>query len=50
MRAIVIAGNLRKTLNNKLLMACFDAIKLNKETEKYQLVHDKLTNDTLPAI
>jgi hypothetical protein len=30
-----MAGNLNKTLKNKILASCFDALKLNKEAEKY---------------
>jgi len=42
MGQIVSAGNFNKTLKNKLLINCFDALRINKESEKYHLLNDKL--------
>jgi len=35
MGQIVMAGNLNKTLKNKMMASCFDALRINKESEKY---------------
>ena len=50
MGQIVMASNLKKILKNKIMVHCFDVLRYNKESEKYQLVNDKLNNDTAPAI
>lgn len=35
MGQLVMAGNLRKILNNRVLVHCFDMLRYNKETEKH---------------
>jgi hypothetical protein len=41
---------MRKVLNKKLLSACFEAIRLNKENEKYELMKESLNGNYEPAM
>ena len=40
MAQVVNTSQLRRTLNTNLMEACFAALRLNKETEKYDLMKD----------
>lgn len=46
----VMANNMLRTLKLRLTLFCFNALRYNKESEKYTLVSQKLNTETAPAI
>lgn len=41
---------LRKQINTRTLQSCFDALRLNKEQSKLELMHEKLNGDCEPEM
>lgn len=46
----LVAMHFRRELDSSIVKACFDALKQNKETEKYQKTNYILNEDELPKI
>lgn len=46
----IVILHFRRQIKLRLLESCFQAIRLAKENEKYDLVNNKLTKTILPAI
>ena len=54
-KKFILAANMsvlgfKKDCNKSMLKTCFDALKHNKEEEKFMLMSEALEGDCLPAI
>ena len=50
MQASIAALGFKKDCNKNMLKACFDAMRISKEEEKFVMMTEALENDCLPAI
>jgi hypothetical protein len=50
MGQMVSTGSLIKNLDFNMLKDCFEALRLHKETAKYELMQNQLVDETNPAI